>query len=200
MPDVPKYDGTSDPHEHITIYTTAVKGNDLAPHEIEYVLLKKFGETLTGGALTWYSLLLEHSIDTFEILADSFIEAHTGAKKVQARKIDIFKIAQGEFELLREVVTRFQKERMLLPTIPDEWAAEAFTKRLNLRSSDAFQKLKESLLEFQMTTWADVHNRCESKISIEDDQIGFPLSAKRREKNKKKSKDDFDADRQSSRG
>jgi len=99
MPEVPKYDGTSDPHEHITTYTTAVKGNDLAPHEIESVLLKKFGETLTRGALTWYSLLPEHSIDSFEMLADSFIKAHAGARKVQARKADIFRIAQGESEL-----------------------------------------------------------------------------------------------------
>ncbi|XP_070048176.1 uncharacterized protein [Nicotiana tomentosiformis] len=195
MPDVPKYDGTSDPHEHSTTNTTAVKGNDLAPHEIEFVLLKKFGETLTRGALTWYSPLPEHSIDSFEMLADSFIKAHAGARKVQARKADIFRITQGESESLCEFITRFQKERMLLPGVQDEWAVEAFTKGLNSRSSDTFQKLKESLLDFQAMTWADVHNRYESKIKIEDDQVGFPLSAKGREKNKEKSKDDFDADR-----
>ncbi|XP_070004290.1 uncharacterized protein [Nicotiana sylvestris] len=33
----------------------AVKGNDLAPHEIESVLLKMFGETFTKGALPWDS-------------------------------------------------------------------------------------------------------------------------------------------------
>lgn len=37
---------------------------------------------------------------------------------------------------------------------------------LNLRSSDASWKLKESLLKFQATTWTDVHNRYESKIRI----------------------------------
>nr|XP_016485741.1 PREDICTED: uncharacterized protein LOC107806149 [Nicotiana tabacum] len=144
MPEVPKYDGTSDPHEHITKYTTVVNGNDLAPLEIESVLLKQFGETFTRGALTWYSLLPEHFIDSFEMHADYFIKAHAGARKVQARKADIFRIAQGEFELLREFITRFQKERMLLPA--------------------------ESLLEFQATIWADVHNRYESDIRIEDDQ------------------------------
>ncbi|XP_019260063.1 PREDICTED: uncharacterized protein LOC109238085 [Nicotiana attenuata] len=200
IPDVPKYDGTSDPKEHITTYTTAVKVNDPAPHEIESVLLKKFGETLTRGGLTWYSLLPEHSIDSFEMLTNSFIKAHAGDRKVQARKADIFRIAQGEFELLREFVTRFQKERVLLPAVPDEWAAEAFTKGLNPRSSYASRKLKESLLEFHATTWADVHNWYESKISIEDDQVGFPTPAKGREKNKEKSKDDFDTDRRSSRG
>ncbi|XP_070050529.1 uncharacterized protein [Nicotiana tomentosiformis] len=110
IPDVLKYDGTSDPHKRITTYTTAMKGNDLAPHEIESILLKKFRDTLTRGALTWYSMLPEHSIDSFEMLADSFIKAHIGARKVQARKADIFRIAQGESELLLEFVTQFQKE------------------------------------------------------------------------------------------
>ncbi|XP_070050927.1 uncharacterized protein [Nicotiana tomentosiformis] len=49
-------------------------------------------------------------------------------------------------------------------------------------------------------TWADVHNQYESKIRIEDDQVSFPLSAKGWEKNKEKSKDNFNTDRRSSRG
>ncbi|XP_070034220.1 uncharacterized protein [Nicotiana tomentosiformis] len=199
MPELPKYDGTSYPQEYITTYTTAVKGNDLYPHEIESVLLKIFGDTLTRGALTWYSLLLEHSIDSFKMLVDSFIKAHAGARKVQARIADIFNIAQGESKILRRFVSRFQKKRMLLPVVPDEWAAEAFTKGLNPRSLDASRKLKESLLEFQETTWADVHNRYESKI-IEDDLVGFPSSAKGQEKNKEKVKDDVDSNRRVSRG
>ncbi|XP_070032591.1 uncharacterized protein [Nicotiana tomentosiformis] len=184
MLEMPKYDGTSNPQEHITTYTTAVKGNDLAPHKIESVMLKTFGETLTRGALTWYSLLPEHSIDYFEMLTDSFIKAHAGARKVQSRKADIFRIAQGESKLLREFITRFQKERMLLPVVPDKWAAEAFTKGLNPRSSDASRKMKESLLEFQATTWADIHNWYESKIRIEDDQVSSTSSAKGREKSR----------------
>nr|XP_016466990.1 PREDICTED: uncharacterized protein LOC107789645 [Nicotiana tabacum] len=55
-------------------------------------------------------------------------------------------------------------------------------------------KLKESLLEFQATTWADIHNWYESNIRIEDDQLGFPALDKGqdRERNKEKSNDDFD--------
>nr|XP_009796307.1 PREDICTED: uncharacterized protein LOC104242892 [Nicotiana sylvestris] len=65
---------------------------------------------------------------------------------------------------------------MLLPSIPNEWEAEAFTKRLNPRSSVASRKLKKSFLEFQETTWADLYNRYESKIRIEDEQLDFPTS------------------------
>lgn len=61
MSDIPKYDRNSNPSEHITTYTTAVKGNDLVQHEIESVLLKMFGETLTKDVLTWHSPLHEHS-------------------------------------------------------------------------------------------------------------------------------------------
>nr|XP_016432339.1 PREDICTED: uncharacterized protein LOC107758997 [Nicotiana tabacum] len=150
MPDVPKYEGTSDPHKHITTYTTTVKGNNLAPHEITSVLLTKFGETLTKGDLTLYSLLPEHSIDSFEMLSYSFMKSHAGARKVLEGK-------------------------------------DGATNRSRRMEAEAFSK--------------DVHNRYESKIRIEDDQLGFPASAKGRdrEKNKEKSKDDFDIDRRSSR-
>ena len=120
MPDIQKYDGTTDPQEHVTSYTCAIKGNDVEEDEIKSVLLKKFGKTLSKGALTWYDHLPEHSITSFEMLADAFIKAHAGAKKVQARKADIFRIAQRDNELLREFVNRFQRERMELPPVPEE--------------------------------------------------------------------------------
>lgn len=50
---------------------------------------------------------------------------------------DIFKIKQGDSELLREFVDRFQRERMTLPRVPDNWAAIAFTSNLNEKSSKA---------------------------------------------------------------
>ena len=108
------------------------------------------------------------------MLADVLIKAHAGAKKVQARKADIFRIAQRDDELLREFVNRFQRERMELPPVPEEWVAQAFTKGLNPRSSTASFKLKENLLEYEAVTWADVHNRYESKIRVEDDQLELP--------------------------
>ncbi|XP_070005068.1 uncharacterized protein [Nicotiana sylvestris] len=40
---------------------------------------------------------------------------------------DIFKIKQGNSELRREFVDRFQRERMALPRVPDNWAAIVFT-------------------------------------------------------------------------
>ncbi|XP_060195074.1 uncharacterized protein LOC132624288 [Lycium barbarum] len=152
--------------------TCAITSNDLEDDEIESIMLKTFGETFTKGAMQWYCTLPQHSIPSFELLIDAFVKAHAGIRKVQARKTDIFKIFQKD-ERLREFVTRFQNERMLLPAVPDEWAAQAFIQGLNPRSSNASLRLKENLMEFRAITWADIHNRYESKIRVEDDQLGL---------------------------
>ncbi|XP_060217134.1 uncharacterized protein LOC132644560 [Lycium barbarum] len=194
MPNIPKYDGTTDPQEHVTSYTCAIKGNDVEEDEIELVLLKKFGETLSKGALTWYNHQLEHSITSFDMLADAFIKAHVGAKKVQARKADIFRITQRDNELLREFVNRFQKERMELPPVPEEWATQSFTKGLNPQSSTASFKLKKNLLEYEAVTWPDVHNRCESNIRVEDDQLELPPDPIGGSKNSERSRRTFESE------
>ncbi|XP_070020016.1 uncharacterized protein [Nicotiana sylvestris] len=171
MPDILKYDGTTDPRDHITAFTIGIKGNDLTKQEIESVLVKIFGETLTKGALTWFSLLSENSIDSFAELADSFIKAHSRAQKVEKRMEDIFEIKQGDTELLREFVNRFQRKRMMLPRIPDNWAAMAFASNLNKIILEAARRLKESLPKFPATTWNDVYNRYSTKLRIEEDII-----------------------------
>ncbi|XP_070028852.1 uncharacterized protein [Nicotiana sylvestris] len=171
IPDISKYDGTTDPRDHVTAFTTGVKGNDLTKQEIESVLVKKYGETLTKGVLTWYSLLPENSVNSFAELANSFIKAHSGAQKVEKRMKDIFKVKQGDTKLLRDFVDRFQRERMTLPRVPDNWAAIAFASILNDKSLEATRRLRESLREFPATTWNDVYNRYNTKLRIEEDTV-----------------------------
>ncbi|XP_070042476.1 uncharacterized protein [Nicotiana tomentosiformis] len=169
MPEIPKYNGTTDPNEHITSYTCAIKGNDLEDDEIEFVLLKKFGETLSKGEKIWYHNLPPNSIDSFVMLADSFIKVHTGAIKVETRKSDLFKVKYKDNEMLREFVSRFQIERIDIPPVADDWAVQAFTQGLNIRSLVASIQLKQNLIEYPVVTWADVHNRYQSKIRVEVD-------------------------------
>ncbi|XP_070002647.1 uncharacterized protein [Nicotiana sylvestris] len=84
---------------------------------------------------------------------------------------NIFKIKQGSMELLREFMDRFHRERMMLPRVPDNWAAMAFASNLNERSSEDIRRLKESLREFPATTWNDVYNRYNTKLRIEEDIV-----------------------------
>ncbi|XP_070029660.1 uncharacterized protein [Nicotiana sylvestris] len=131
MPKLPKYNGTTDPNEHVTAYSCAVNGNDIKNDKIECVLLKKFRETLSKGDMMWYHNLAPNSIDSFAILADSFVRVHAGAIKVVTRQSDMFKIKKRENEMLREFVSRFQMKRMELPLVSDDWEVQAFTEGLN---------------------------------------------------------------------
>ncbi|XP_070050953.1 uncharacterized protein [Nicotiana tomentosiformis] len=174
MPEILKYNGTTDPNEHVTSYTCAIKGNNLEDDEIESVLLKKFGETLSKGAMIWYHNLPPNSIDSFAMLADSFVKAYAGAIKVETKKLYLFKVKQKDNEMLREFISRFQMERMDLPPVADDWAVQAFTQGLNMRSSVASQQLKQNLIEYPAVTWADVNNRYQSKIRVENNKLGAP--------------------------
>ncbi|XP_060210931.1 uncharacterized protein LOC132637936 [Lycium barbarum] len=160
-----------DPNEHVTAYTCAINGNDLTEDERESVLLKKFGETLSKGAMIWYGNLPEHSIDSFSMLADAFVKTHVGAIKVETQKSNLFNVKQRDDKTLREFIARFQMERMDLPPVTDDWAVEAFTQGLNSRSSVTSMELKQNLVEYPTIAWADVHNRYQSKIRVEDDKI-----------------------------
>ncbi|XP_070007193.1 uncharacterized protein [Nicotiana sylvestris] len=174
MPEISKYNGTTDPNEHVTSYTYVIKGNDLGDDEIESVLLKKFGETLSKGAMIWSHNLSPDFIDSFAMVVDSFIKEHAEAIKIETRKSDLFKVRQKDNEMLKKFVSRFQMEWMDLPPVADDWVVQSFTQGLNVRSSVSSQQLKWNLIEYLVVTWDDVHNQYQSKIKVEEDQFRAP--------------------------
>ncbi|XP_075076302.1 uncharacterized protein LOC142162969 [Nicotiana tabacum] len=121
----------TDLEDHVNYYVTAVKGNDLAKEQVSSILLKMFGETLTGGALTWHSQLLACSTETFKEMTDKFEMAHARAKKAEARVNDIFAIKQSPEERLRDFLARFNRVRMALPNESEGMVVAAFQNRLN---------------------------------------------------------------------
>ncbi|XP_070049385.1 uncharacterized protein [Nicotiana tomentosiformis] len=131
MPDIPKYNGTTDPNQHVTSYTSDINGNNLEDDEIVSVLLKEFGETLSKGAMIWYHNLPPNSIDSFAMLVDAFLKAHARVIKVETRKSDLFKVKQRDNEMLREFVSRFQMEHIDQPPVSNDWDVQAFTQGLN---------------------------------------------------------------------
>jgi len=63
-----KYDGTMNPEEHISIYTTQISlytWNDA-------ILCRVFPTTLKGAALSWFTTLPPLSIDYFNTLIEKF--------------------------------------------------------------------------------------------------------------------------------
>ncbi|XP_059301903.1 uncharacterized protein LOC132053820 [Lycium ferocissimum] len=121
--------------------------------------------------MIWYHNLPKHLIDSFAMLMDAFVKAHAGAIKVETQKSDLFNIKQRDDETLREFVAQFQIEHIDLSPVKDAWAVQAFTQGLNPRSSIISMELKQNLVEYPAITLADVHNRYQSKIKVEDDKI-----------------------------
>ncbi|XP_019257661.1 PREDICTED: uncharacterized protein LOC109235868 [Nicotiana attenuata] len=168
------YDGTTDPEDHIIHYVTAVKDNDLSKEQVPSVLLKKFGETLTGGALTWYSQLPARSIKTFEEMADKFVTAHGEAKKAEARVNDIFGIRQSPGDGLRDFLARFNRVRMGLPNVSKGMAVTAFQNGLNRNGSRATMKLLSRLMKYHPTTWEEINNTYCAEVRVYDDDLNGP--------------------------
>ncbi|XP_019260834.1 PREDICTED: uncharacterized protein LOC109238806 [Nicotiana attenuata] len=169
------YDGTTDPEDNIIHYITTVKGNDLSKEQVPSVLLKKFGETLTGGALTWHSQLPARSITTFEEMTDKFVTAHTGAKKAEARVNDIFVVRQSPGEGLRDFLARFNRVRMSLPNVSKGMAVVAFQNGLNRNGSRATRKLLSRLMKYPATTWEETHNGYCAEVRAEEDDLNGPI-------------------------
>ncbi|XP_070032291.1 uncharacterized protein [Nicotiana tomentosiformis] len=161
--------------------------NDLEDDEIESVSLKKFGDTLSKGAMIWYHNLPPNSIDSFAMLADAFVKAHAGAIKVENENSNFFKVKQRDNEMLRELMSRFHMEQMDLSLVADDWAVQAFTHGLNTRRSLASQQLKQNLVEYPAVTWADIHNRYQSTLgsrttNLEPPGSIYPIRANDRSK------------------
>ncbi|XP_070030124.1 uncharacterized protein [Nicotiana sylvestris] len=164
-------DITTDPEDHIIHYVTVVKRNDLLKEQVPSVLLKKFSETLTGGALTWYSQLPACSIMTFEEMADKFVTTHAGAKKEEARVNDIFAIKQSPGERLRDFLARFNRVRMSLPNASEGMAVAAFQNELNRNRSRATRKLLSRLMKYPPTTWEEIHNAYYAEVRANKDDL-----------------------------
>nr|XP_016462445.1 PREDICTED: uncharacterized protein LOC107785618 [Nicotiana tabacum] len=168
------YNSTTDLEDHVTHYVTVVKGDDLAKEQISSILLKKFGETLTGGGLTWYSQLSARSIETLEEMADKFVTAHAGAKKEEARVNDIVAIKQSPGEGQSDFLARFDRVRMTLPNVSEGMVVAAFQNRLNRSGSRATRKLLSRLMKYSPTTWDEIHNAYCAEVRADEDDLNSP--------------------------
>ncbi|KAL0410964.1 UNVERIFIED_CONTAM: hypothetical protein Slati_3686100 [Sesamum latifolium] len=108
MPDLPKYDGTKDPQEHVAAFELVMNlyGQSSA------INAKLFITTLTGKAQEWFTSLPSGGIETFEQLIQKFT-FHFASKRKQKRSATyLFNIRQREDESLKNFIGRFNNETL----------------------------------------------------------------------------------------
>ena len=73
-PSLQKYDGSTDPHDHICQYKQVLLGCNIPPAMMDEMLCKLFSQSLKEPVLRWYCNLPPGSIGKFEQLNKVFMD------------------------------------------------------------------------------------------------------------------------------
>ncbi|CAI9762639.1 unnamed protein product [Fraxinus pennsylvanica] len=82
-PKMKEYNGTTDPINHLNMYTDVMNLN-MAP---DPVICKAFLQTMTNAARDWFSTLEPNSIASFSDLADKFSTFFASSKRIKNYRI-----------------------------------------------------------------------------------------------------------------
>ena len=102
---IDKYDGSTDPDEHVAVYTTQISlytWNDA-------IMCRVFPTTLKGAALSWFTRLPPLSIDCFDTLVEKFGAQFATSRPHHLTSIALVNIRQEKGESLRMFMERFGK-------------------------------------------------------------------------------------------
>ncbi|XP_031264686.1 uncharacterized protein LOC116123039 [Pistacia vera] len=130
IPNMKSYDGTTDPDDHIVLYKQWMFTFSIPRALREACMCKSFGSSLSSPTLQWYTNLPNCSIDSFAQLIDTFVEQFASSKKLEKLSADLYRVYQKRGEPLKEYVSRFNKEKISIPSCNPEAAVDAFRKGL----------------------------------------------------------------------
>ncbi|XP_020225264.1 uncharacterized protein LOC109807148 [Cajanus cajan] len=100
-----KYDGTTDPDEHVDVLLTQVT---LSTTD-DAALCRIFPTSLKGRALSWFTRLPANFVDSFNTLASQFTIQFATRRPHQLTSLALVSIRQEKKESLRAFMSRFNK-------------------------------------------------------------------------------------------
>ncbi|XP_020229088.1 uncharacterized protein LOC109810116 [Cajanus cajan] len=102
---IDKYDGTTDPDEHLDVFLTQVT---LSTTD-DAALCRIFPTSLKGRALSWFTRLPPNSIDSFNTLSSQFTIQFATSRPHSLTSLSLVGIRQDKKESLRTFMDRFNK-------------------------------------------------------------------------------------------
>jgi hypothetical protein len=125
-PQLPMYDGHSDPKQFLMSYEATISsyGGNTA------VIAKSFVMAVKSVAQTWYSSLWPGTITSWEKLKDMLITSFQGFQTKPVTAQALFQCTQDHEEYLQAYVRRFLRLRAQAPIVPNEIDIEAMIKGL----------------------------------------------------------------------
>jgi hypothetical protein len=125
-PQLPMYDGHSDPKQFLMSYEATISsyGGNAA------VMAKSFIMAVRNMAQTWYSSLRPGTITSWQKLKDMLVTSFQGFQTKPVTAQALFQCTQDHEEYLQAYVRRFLRLRAQAPTVPNEIVIEAMIKGL----------------------------------------------------------------------
>jgi hypothetical protein len=125
-PQLPMYDGHSDPMQFLMSYEATISsyGDNAA------VMAKSFVMAVQSVAQTWYSSLRPWTITSWQKLKDMLVTSFQGFQTKPVTAQALFQCTQDHEEYLQAYVRRFLRLRAQAPTVPNEIVIEAMIKGL----------------------------------------------------------------------
>jgi hypothetical protein len=125
-PQLPMYDGHSDPKQFLMSYEATISsdGGNTA------VMAKSFVMAVRSVAQTWYSSLWPGTITSWQKLKDMLVTSFQGFQTKPVTAQALFQCTQDHEEYLQAYVRRFLRLRAQAPTVPNEIVIEAMIKGL----------------------------------------------------------------------
>jgi hypothetical protein len=125
-PQLPMYDGHSDPKQFLMSYEATISsyGDNTA------VIAKSFVMAVRNVAQTWYSFLRPGTITSWQKLKDMLVTSFQGFQTKPDTTQSLFQCTQDHEEYLQAYVRRFLRLRAQAPTMLNEIVIEAMIKGL----------------------------------------------------------------------
>ncbi|KAK2442661.1 hypothetical protein QL285_013838 [Trifolium repens] len=157
-PDLPTFDGKTDPSEHLMAVGTQTAIIGAADH----LKCKLLSGTLKEAALRWYMNLPRNSITDWSDFQRKFIQQFSGSKHIKVTATSLFTIRQNHTETLREYLARFCEATIKVSNPNQEMFVVAFHNGLKAGH------FNESLAQKPATTMQEVIKRAECYIKGEE--------------------------------
>lgn len=112
LPNLPSYDGLTDPDDHINNFNAILNFRKTSGA----IRCRLFPTTLRKGALTWYTSLPPRSVFSWQDFTDQFKKNFTASRKQPKTVATLEAIFQGAKESLRAYIERFNREAVQVET------------------------------------------------------------------------------------
>ncbi|GMI70908.1 hypothetical protein HRI_000760100 [Hibiscus trionum] len=127
VPDFDKYDGTTCPSAHITMYCRKMA----AFVKDEKLLIHCFQDNLTGSAIRWYTSLSRENIKTWKDLSRAFVDHYKHVIDMTPNRIMLEGMEQRVNESLRQYAQRWRDvAAQIQPAIPEHEITPMFINTL----------------------------------------------------------------------